>query len=202
MYRFPYYTEKDKSKVLAFIKENYFAVITGWDGEYPVATQIPLEILDDEAGLLLRGHMMKNTDHHKAFEKNDKVMVLFTGPHTYISASWYTDPRQGSTWNYMTVQAKGIIEFKDEAATYEAVKDVTDKHEPGSSASFDKLPDSYVQNLVKAIVAFEIRVESLENVFKLSQNRDKESQQNIIEQLLLKNTDHARAIAKEMMERL
>ena len=204
MYKFSYYTETDKDKVIAFMQENYFAAITGHGDEYPVATQVPLEIeIKEDGKILLSGHMMKNTDHHKAFSKNENVLVLFNGPHCYISASWYTTPEIGSTWNYMTVHAKGKIKFLDEAATITAVENITNKHEGADTiASFDKLSQEYIQHMVKAIAAFEIEVVSLDNVFKLSQNRDNVSQQNIIEQLKKRSDAQSAAIAKEMEKRL
>ena len=204
MYKFSYYTETDKDKVIAFMQENYFATITGHGEDYPVATQIPLEIeIKEDGKILLRGHLMKNTDHHKAFSKNENILVLFNGPHCYVSASWYTTPEMGSTWNYMTVHSKGKIKFLDEAATINAVRNITNKHEGANSvASFDKLSDEYVQHMVKAIVEFEIEVLSLDNVFKLSQNRDKASQQNIIDHLIKRRDAQSIAIAKEMEKRL
>ncbi len=202
MYKLPYFIEKDEVKVHQLMQENYFAVITGFDGNYPVATQIPLDINFHGNEIILSGHLMRNTDHHKAFMKYPNVMVVFTGPHCFVSASWYTDPHQGSTWNYMTVQAKGKIKFLDEKATYEAVKKITEQHEGNSAAAFDKLSGEYVHGLVKAIVAFEIKVENLENVFKLSQNRDQQSKLNIIQKLTEQNTDASKAIAAAMQERL
>jgi transcriptional regulator len=146
---------------------------------------------------------MKNTDHHKAFLEHDNVLVIFNGPHTYVSASWYTDPRVGSTWNYMTVHAKGKIRFSDEAATYETVKRITDRHEAaGSPAAFDKLAEEYVSRLVKAIVAFEIVVESFENVFKLSQNHDIDTRKSIAAHLEQKGDEGAMRIAREILNRL
>ena len=146
---------------------------------------------------------MKKTDHHIAFEKNNNVLVIFNGPHTHISASWYTNPVMGSTWNYMVVHAKGKIRFKDEKGTYNAVKDITNKYEgPESAAAFDKLPKEYVEQMVKAIVGFTIEVEMLDNVFKLSQNRDPESQKNIIEQLKKRGDGNSGMIAEEMESRM
>src|SRR6187455_2580083 len=81
MYKFSYYTEKDQEKVIAFIKENPFALITGIGENHPVATQIPLAIKIKDDKIFLEGHMMRKTDHHLAFEKNNNVLVLFTGPH-------------------------------------------------------------------------------------------------------------------------
>lgn len=203
MYKLPYFTEEDQKKVIAFIKQNYFAVITGTGGEYPVATHIPLLIEEGNGKIKFTGHLMKNTDHHQAFEKNDHVLVIFNGPHTHVSASWYVKKDVGSTWNYMVVHAKGKIRFLDEAATYNAVKKLTDKYEaPESPSAFNKLPKDYVTRLVKAIIAFEITVDSFENVFKLSQNHDIETRKSIAAHLLKKDNEGAKLIAQEIKDRL
>ena len=204
MYKFPYYTEADTEKVIAFMKETSFAAIIGHENDYPSATHIPLEVEIAENGkIFLSGHLMKKTDHHIAFTKNENVLVIFSGPHAHISASWYTNPVMGSTWNYMVVHAKGKISFKDEQGTYEAVKAITNKYENAESpASFDKLPQEYVDQMVKAIVGFTIEVESFDNTFKLSQNRDKDSQKNIITQLRKVLDRNSLAIADEMEKRL
>lgn len=203
MYKFSYYTEQDQAKVIAFMKENSFALITGIGVNYPVATQIPLAVKITDNKIFLHGHLMRKTDHHLAFEKNSNVLVLFTGPHCFVSASWYTDPHMGSTWNYMTVHAKGKITFTDEEGTRNAVKALSDKYAGTSSQSaFDNLPKEYIDHMVKAIVGFTIEVEELDNVFKLSQNRDDASQRNIIEQLRKRGDANSVAIANEMEKRL
>jgi len=203
MYKFDYYTEKDHQKVIDFMKENSFALITGTGENYPVATQVPLAIKDRDGKIYLEGHIMRKTDHYLAFEKNNNVMVIFSGPHCFVSSRWYTDPNMGSTWNYMTVQAKGKISFMDAEGTHNAVKSVSDKYQ-GTQApgSFDSLPKEYIDHMMKAIVGITIEVESMENTFKLSQNRDEASQRNIIEELMKRGDEHSRKIAKEMIKRL
>ena len=203
MYKFNYYTEEDSEKVIAFMKENSFAIIIGAGENYPVATQIPLHIQHLNGSLTFSGHLMKNTDHHKAFLQNENVLVIFTGPHCYVSASWYTVPNVGSTWNYMSVHAKGRIKFGNEAETKKVVENITNKYEkPGSEAAFDKLPAEYVDSLVKAITAFTIEVESIDNVFKLSQNHDEKTRRSIIGHLRKNGSDNERLIADEMEQRL
>lgn len=203
MYRFDHYTEKDQRKVIDFMEENSFACITGTGNDYPVATQIPLAVKINDGKLFLEGHIMRKTDHHLAFEKNNNVLVLFNGPHCYVSASWYTERGIGSTWNYMTVHAKGKISFKDEQGTRDAVKLVSDKYEGRVSPdSYDNLPKEYIDHMIKAIVGISIEVEELDNVFKLSQNRDEASQKNIIEQLRKRGDANSVGIATEMENRL
>lgn len=204
MYKLSYFTENNNDAVIAFMKENSFAAITAFGEQYPVATQVPLFVdINHEGKILLSGHIMRKTDHHKAFEKNDHVLVLFTGPHTYVSASWYSNPQSASTWNYMTVHAKGKIKLLDEAATYEAIKNITDKYEgKETAAAFHKMSDEYISAMLKAIVAFSIEVESIENVFKLSQNKDEQNKKQIIEALQQRPDDNSKMIAAEMIKRL
>src|SRR6476661_376309 len=115
MYDLPYFKEQDDEVVKKFIHDHPFAFIAGCDAQNkPVATQIPVFLEHEDGKLLLRGHIMKNTDHHRAFLANSNVLAVFTGAHTYVSATWYSDPHTASTWNYMSVHAKGIIRFLDD----------------------------------------------------------------------------------------
>jgi transcriptional regulator len=203
MYNLPYFKEQDQQKIIDFVKAHPFAFICGCDADNkPVATQIPCFIEERNGKLFLSGHIMKNNDHHKAFEQNANVLAVFTGAHTYVSASWYSEPQTASTWNYISVHAKGKLRFLDEAALLQVLKHTTDHFEnnPHSPANFDNLPTDYVQKLIKAIVAFEVEVESLDNVFKLSQNRDEKSFDNIMDKLSQQDHD-AQAIAEEMKTR-
>jgi len=204
MYNLPYFKEKDQKVIMEFIHENPFAFISGCDeNNKPVATQIPVFIEERYDKLYMTGHMMKQADHHKAFEKNANVLCVFTGHHTYVSGSWYSDPHQASTWNYMSVHVKGQLQFLGEQALIDVLKKTTLHFEKGNAHSptvFDNLPEDYRNKLMKAIVAFEVEVEEIENVFKLSQNRDKESYQNIIHKLEETDAD-GKTIGGEMQKR-
>ena len=203
MYKFSYFQEADKNKVIAFMQANAFATITGMGEDYPVVTQIPLSVNVTSDGFELKGHLMKNTDHHKAFLKNNRVMVVFTGPHCYISARWYNDPQTASTWNYMTVQVKGKIIFTDEAGTMEAIEAVTNYYEGTESpAAFKNIPKDYTDRLVKAITGFYIEIESMDHVFKLSQNKTADEQRKIMDALMKQGDYNAFAIATEMKSRM
>ena len=203
MYKLPYFTEQDKNTVISFMKANPFAVVTGAGSEFPVASHLPLHFENREEKIFLTGHLMRNTDHHKAFEKNNHVLVIFNGPHCFVSAEWYKNPASGSTWNYMTVHAKGKIHFLDEPGTRKAVNDITDKYVGKDKvASFDRLTDDYINSMVKAIVGFEIEVLSFDNVFKLSQNRDIEERRHIIQKLRERGDMKSMAVAEEMEKKL
>jgi len=199
MYKIPHYTIDDRKTLIAFANEIPFALITGIGANFPIATQIPLEIVEENDNLYLSGHLMRKTDHHLAFEKNKNVLVIFNSPHAYIDANWYAEPAQGSTINYISVHAKGQLKFTDEAGTYAAVKKITEKHiDSNSSAGFKNISDEYINTMVKAIVGFSIEVEDLQGVFKLSQNKSIAEQKNIIAQLRLRNLTGDNYIAAKM----
>ena len=205
MYDLPYFKEENQEVVLQFMREHPFVFLTGVDEESkPVATQVPV-FIDEKAGkLFLTGHIMRNTDHHKAFEQNANVLAVFTSPHVYVSGTWYNDPHQASTWNYMSVHVKGNIRFGNGDDLVAILKRLTLHYENNNTASttiFDNLPSEYTGRLMKAIVAFEVEITSIENVFKLSQNRDKESYQHIIEKLKAQDSD-GKTIAEEMDKRI
>ena len=204
MYSLPYFKEKDEAVVLEFIQQHPFALIAGCDEDSkPVATQIPVFIEKREEKLFLTGHMMRNTDHHKAFEKKPFALCVFTGAHTYVSAMWYSNSHQASTWNYLSVHVRGRLQFLDEAGLVNVLRKTTlhfEDYDQASSTTFDNLSEDYTSRLMKAIVAFEIEVEEMDNVFKLSQNRDEESFGNIIGKLE-NGTNDDQIIAEEMRKR-
>jgi transcriptional regulator len=203
MYNLPYFKGQDADEVLQFMKEHPFIFLTGVDADNkPVATQVPVFIDKKNGKLFLSGHMMRQTDHHKALEQNQNVLAVFTGPHTYVSATWYTKP-MGSTWNYMSVHANGTIRFGNKEELIAVLRRLTLHYENNNTASatvFDNLPADYTESMMKAIVPFEIEINDLQHVFKLSQNRDEKSYDNIIQQLKQKDND-AKAIAAIMEER-
>ena len=203
MYKLPYFTEPDEEKVFDFMQKNSFAIIIGIYDNFPVSTHVPLEIKKENGKIIFTSHIMKETDHYKAFSENENVLVIFTGPDCYVSASWYVTKNVASTWNYMDVHAKGKIKFTNDEGTKKIIENITDKNEsPESKAAFNKLPVEYVNRMSEAIIGFNIEVISLENVFKLSQNHDEITRKQIIENLRKVNSYFAGEIAKEMEKRL
>jgi len=187
MYDLPYHKEKNEQIFKEFILKYPFAFLTGCDSmNKPIATQVPVFIEEKDGRKIMKGHIMRNTDHHKAFLHNENVLVVFTGRHCYVSATWYSNPHQASTWNYMSVHAKGKIRFLNEDELIDVLRSTTlhfENQNHLSTTIFDNLSSEYTHRLIKAIVAFEIDVDDMDTVFKLSQDRDIESYHNIIRKL-------------------
>ncbi len=200
MYKNPQFEEKDTEKLVAFMQAHSFVTLIGYDGDFPVATQIPVKIEQRDGEIYLVGHVMKKTDHHQAYAKNENVLALFTGAHAYISASVYQDPAVASTWNYSSVQAKGKIKLLNDAETREVIKELTNRYEnpDTSAAAFHHMSEEYIDKNLKAISGFEILVKSMTGIFKLSQNHPATNRANIINQLSLSTDANDQQVAEDM----
>jgi len=188
MYNYPHYKEHDLEKLISFMRDHPFVTLIGSDKNGRIeVTQIPVLVEEKEGKLFIYGHIAKKSDHHQAFEENPNALALFTGPHTYVSGSWYSgNPQQASTWNYISIHARGQIRFLDEAALITLLKKLSLRFENNNTASstvYDNLPNDYKEKLIKAIIAFELEITEMDNVHKLSQNRDEKSYDNIVQQL-------------------
>jgi transcriptional regulator len=186
MYHVPYFKANENSEVLAFMKAHPFVTICGIDkNNLPVATHIPVLIEEREGKLFLQAHIMRKQDHHLAFEGNSNVLVIFQGANAYVSSSWYHNDDRGSTWNYQAVHAKGQLRFLSEDELLNLLSNLTAHFEkdPDSPSQVKNLTDDYMKSNMKAIIALEIEVTDLQHVFKMSQNRNKKSYHNIVDQL-------------------
>ncbi len=203
MYDIKYFKEEDPEAVIAFMKAHPFIVLTGTDANHqPIATHIPVLMEEREGKIFLQAHVMRKQDHTNGFEMNPDVLAIFHGANTYVSASLYETKQVASTWNYQAVHARGVIRFLDDAGLYDLLVRLTAHFEtdPTSPAQVKHLDETYVRNNMKAIIAFEIEVTDLKHVFKLSQNRDKQSFENISNHLQ-KGDSESQKIAEEMEKR-
>lgn len=204
MYNLSYFKENEQTEILRFIETYPFAFLTGsFLSGQQVATQVPILLETRDGELYLQGHIMQNTDHYKAFCENSNALLVFTGPNCYVSASWYSNPQIGSTWNYMSVHITGNIKFMDSTELITFMKKLTLTYEKGDLSSptyYENLPETFLNQMMPAIKGFEIKADKIDNVFKLSQNRDEQSYLNIIERLELAGGKSAE-IAAEMKKR-
>lgn len=203
MYNVPDFKDNNPATLINFMRHHPFALLcAALANGVPQATHLPLLVSLQNDNILLRGHMMKNTSHHLAWQQNPQALAVFSGPHCYVSASWYGNPRKASTWNYMAVHASGSLRFTDHDTLIDILRETTDLFEqPGSPSAFDQLPSEYVNRLSSAIIGFEMEVTSLEHVFKLSQNHNETDYHSIINHLQATDDQGSRQIAAQMQQR-
>lgn len=203
MYYLKDYKCEDHAVILDFVLKNPLALVCGSfkDGK-PVASHLPLLVETNDNGEMthLTGHLMRGTDHYKAFEENEQVLAVFSGTNHYISASNYEIPGRASTWNYETVHISGRMYFVGMDELLGVLEKTQDYFENNalSPAAFKKLPKEYIDKNVKAISGFKIKVENVRATFKLSQDKSPEDIIRVTEGLGKINTPEA----KRMMERM
>lgn len=205
MYTPPSFREERPEVLHALIRENSFGTLVTHGAAGITASHLPF-ILRDEPGEqpVLLGHMARANDQWQSFPTGTEVLVIFQGPHAYISPSWYETELSVPTWNYAVVHAYGTPRLIEDLASVRALLNATvSTYEAGFERpwSADHLPDEFVEKLSRAIVAFEIPIGRLEGKFKLGQNRGEADQRGAVEGLRRQSDPLSFAVAALMDER-
>ncbi len=181
-------TESDPAVLRAFIEKYPLASITGKGESKWVASLIPL-LLQSEAKeeWILEGHLHLQAEHTKVWRQFPEVFVQFLGPQAYISNGWYPDPGRAATWNYVTIQGAGKIEFKDPTETFAILRRQIEQFEKNlpNPQRIEDLPQAYIEAMLPQIVGITItiRLDSLQSCFKLSRDESEEPFTRILEGL-------------------
>jgi transcriptional regulator len=203
MYLPKLFAVEDVPRLQDFMEEfNFATVVTQRNGEL-TASHIPF-ILDRtvEPYGVLRAHIAIRNPQIKDLQSGSQALVIFQGPHTYVSPSWYVNPENVPTWNYTVVHAYGVPKIGNKAAMVALLKDLVAKHEGAFERPWDFDSNAaWVQKLLNEIVAFEIKIEKLQGKFKLNQNRAPEDREAVIETLSASEDPGQRAVANWMTER-
>jgi transcriptional regulator len=184
MYIPKHFEEKDKIKLLEFMRQYNFAVLVSEKENLLAATHLPF-IMEEKGGdILLRSHMAKANPQWRSFTDGKEVLIIFSEPHSYISPSLYDHRRNVPTWNYIAVHAYGEPQiFNDGRETEMLLESMFEEFEKSYKTQFVELDSDYKNKLLKGIVAFEIKVTRLEGKFKLSQNKTSGERERIIDSL-------------------
>jgi transcriptional regulator len=175
---------EDLATAIAFMRANPFAILVSTAETGPFATHLPLLIDDSARPTVLRGHFAKANPHWRSLESQPESLVIFHGPHAYISPTLYEIRESVPTWNYAAVHVYGNARIiQDEAETTRVLEDLIAQFDLGYRAQWDSLTDKYRTRMQRHIVAFEIAATRIETKFKLSQNRTRMEQENVIRAL-------------------
>ncbi len=193
--------QEDRSATLKFMRANPFAILVSNVDGVPFATHLP--VLIEEAGdqILVRGHMAKANPHWKSMKQGEDSLVIFHGPHAYISPSLYEIRESVPTWNYAAVHVYGEAQlFSDEEGLKQTLHSMIDTFESSYMAQWSEMSDQYRSRMLKHIVGFEIKVKRVEAKFKLSQNRTKGEQARVIQSLSQNKDSNISGVAELMQQ--
>jgi transcriptional regulator len=194
MYSPTYNQLENRAELVEFMRANAFALLVTGTGGTLHASHLPVRV--HEAPLLLDMHMARANPQWKEFF-DDEVMVVFSGPHAYVSPRWYEEKERVPTWNYAAVHAYGVPKMVDDPARKLASqRELVETYDPQWLPKFDALRKEYVDNMLNGIVNFEIRVTRLDARWKLSQNRGRREQELIAAELDRSDDSTLRALAE------
>ena len=174
---------EDRDTSLAFLRANPFAVLVSSLDGLPFATHVPLAVRERSGQIVLRGHVAKANPHWKSFGQEQESLVIFQGPHAYISPALYEIRESVPTWNYAAVHVYGRVSVVAENESREILEDLIGEFDSSYTAQWTSLSEEYRSRMLRHIVAFEMLASRLETKFKLSQNRTRREQANIVRAL-------------------
>lgn len=199
MYTPDLYKNENQEEIRTFLKENSFGILINQTNGKLCATHIPMELgINAEGKEILEGHISKLNPQAEGFAANDQVLAVFSGPHSYISSSWY-DHENVPTWNYIAVHVYGRIKIVDYNTSVDQLKKLVDKYEANSAnpVRVENLSDKTMRE-ARGIFGLEIEIDEIQATKKLSQNRDDHNYKNIISELEKTENPQSIAVAKEM----
>ncbi|MCM3643811.1 FMN-binding negative transcriptional regulator [Priestia megaterium] len=199
MYIPKYFKVNDEQIMYDFIEDNGFAILFSYHNEKPYATHLPLMLSRKEKALY--GHFARPNQQWKDAE-DQEILVVFQGPHCYISPSWYETNQAVPTWNYEAVHVYGTMKMIEEPAELlELLSKMVAKYErPSSTYTLNNVDPAYMNGLSKGIVGFKIDITKMEGKQKLSQNHSVERQQLVIEKLEQASRGNEQKIAELMKQ--
>lgn len=195
MYSPAYNQVEDRAELLAFLRANNFPILVTGAGGVLHASHLPVTVHEKGPQIVIDMHMAKNNPQWKEFF-DDEVMVVFAGPHAYISPRWYEEQERVPTWNYTAVHAYGVPQvISERTAKSASQRRLIESLDPQWLPKFDALRQEYVDMMLDGIVNFSIPVARLETRWKLSQNRGRREMELIAAQLEKSACSGERALA-------
>jgi transcriptional regulator len=192
---------RDHAETLAFVRANPFGILITSSESGPFATHIPILTSEVENQLVLHGHMAKANPHCALLEGAQESLVIFHGPHAYISPKLYESRESVPTWNYAAIHVYGHARaVTDPAHLVDEVRDIIHAFDPTYYAQWESLSSKFRDGMLKHIVGFEMVATRVEAKFKISQNRTQIDQANVIASLEKSEDTAASGIARMMRE--
>ena len=195
MYSPDYNRVEDRPELLTFMRAHNFPVLVTGTGGVLSASHLPVTIHETGSQIVIDMHMAKNNPQWKEFF-DDEVMVVFSGPHAYVSPRWYADQERVPTWNYAAVHVYGVPKIIDDRkAKAESQRRLIESLDPKWLPKHDALSRKYVDMMLDGIVNFSIPAARIETRWKLSQNRGRREMELIAAELEKSGDSSGRALA-------
>ena len=201
MYIPEHFRVRHPEDTVAFMRTNPFAILISSTSDGPFATHLPLFVKEHEGKVLLHGHVAKANPHWRYLEQQPQSLTIFHGPHAYVSPANYGARESVPTWNYAAAHVYGNARvFASPEDVHAMLEELMETFEPAYRQQWEGLNPTFQQNMLRQIVGFEITATRIEGKFKLSQNRPREDQANVIASLGQSDDSAISGVARLMKE--
>ncbi|MGA2549247.1 MAG: FMN-binding negative transcriptional regulator [Burkholderiaceae bacterium] len=199
MYLPKHFESTDPELLLEVMRTYDFATLVNQIDGYPFATHLPvLPRRQDDGSFVIDAHVAHANPQWRALASDPRALVIFQGPHAYISPTNFRSNRRVPTWNYVAVHARGRVRILESASEKEAILGrLIGVQEPTFAPHFASFEPQLRDSLLGAIVGLEIQVETLEGKFKLNQHRLADDRAELPEEFAQGDENH-RELAKWM----
>ncbi|MCZ8533237.1 FMN-binding negative transcriptional regulator [Psychrobacillus psychrodurans] len=203
MYTPKYFKVTNVEEIWNFVQENSFGTLITTVQEKPIATHLPMQIVKEGDDYYVTGHMAYGNPQWRTLEICENILVMFQGPHAYISSSWY-EKENVPTWNYQAVHVYGKASILSEEELKQDLTKLLQKYEKHrkNPVLWDGLSPQLLNKELKGIVGFKIKVQEIQAAYKLSQNRNEEDYHNIIHKLYEEKDLNSHQMAEVMSRKL
>lgn len=188
-------------EAVQLMKSHPFAILITVDDQLPLATHIPVEIREEDGKIYATGHIAYGNRQKRTLDNNQHVLLIFQGPHAYISSSWY-ECEEVPTWNYLAVHAYGTSRILSHEELKEALDAMLQRYESHreNGRLWDTFQPEWLEREMKGIIGFEIEITSIQAAVKMSQNRNDPDYKSIVTELEKSNEPVEQQVAKWMRE--
>ncbi|AXI00919.1 FMN-binding negative transcriptional regulator [Sporosarcina sp. PTS2304] len=192
----------DAEEIREFIQQNSFATLITTKKGTPIATHLPMQLVKEEDHYYITGHMAYGNPQWRTFVDSADTLVIFQGPHAYISPSWY-EQENVPTWNYQAVHVYGKATIVSEEELIKDLALLLEKYEGNrkNPVLWDTLSPSLLEKELTGIVGLKIQVDEMQAAYKMSQNRNATDYQSIVDHLQHEEGPTAKQMAAQMDKR-
>ena len=181
MYLPAHFAESRPEVLRDLVRERPLGLLVTRNGDDGIdANDIPF-VLDGDGDArpgVLRAHVARANPLWRTARTDVESLVVFQGPQGYVSPAWYPSKAEHGkvvpTWNYIVVQARGMLRPIDDREWVRAfVERLTTRHEGARPVPWavSDAPAEYIETMLGAIVGIELVLTSLVGKWKMSQNR-------------------------------
>lgn len=200
----PGYAIDDVEVAKELIREHPWATMVSATSSGPVASHYPFLLEEQDGGMQLVSHVGRPDEVLHELGRHE-LLVIFAGPHGYVSPGWYGAEPAVPTWDFAVVHTWGTPEILDRdenlAVLERLVDHFEDELEHPHRMRADELNEAYVERIVRGTIGFRMPVTRWVGKDKMSQDKPPEIRARVVAALREPGPYHHPELADRILAR-